>query len=327
MNKMLDRACMPRYGGGMNKLDRAKRAQVLSLLCEGNSMRATTRVADVSYNAVLKLLIDAGRACSDYQDRVLRNLKTKRAQVDEIWAFVYSKQKNVPEHKRGSAGDIWTWIAIDADTKLVPSWFVGNRDADCARALLGDLASRVSGRIQLTSDGWRGYKEAVGEAFLDQIDYAQLVKIYGQPIESEARYSPAPCIGAKREGVIGNPDKKHISTSFVERQNLTMRMHIRRFTRLTNAFSKKAEHHVHAVCLHFMFYNFCRIHKTLRVTPAMAAGVTDHVWGVAEIVDVIDQYEKEPPEELTPDDLTPVRDYLPGHLRHPRRNKGHGDLM
>jgi IS1 family transposase len=276
----------------MNKLIREKRAQILTLLCEGNSMRATTRVADCSYNAVLKLLIDAGRACSDYQDRVFRNLNTKRVQVDEIWAFVYSKQKNVPEHKRGSAGDIWTWVCLDADSKLVPSWFIGNRDAECARALLSDLAGRVSNRIQLTSDGWRAYKDAVKDAFLDQIDYAQLVKMYGETIESETRYSPPQCIGAKREPLIGKPDKKHISTSFVERQNLTMRMNIRRFTRLTNAFSKKAEHHVYAVSLHFMYYNFCRIHKSLRITPAMAAGVTDHVWDVEEIVDVIDAWEE-----------------------------------
>src|SRR5208282_5310364 len=183
------------------------------------------------------------------------------------------------------------WVCIDADTKLVPSWFVGNRDAECARAVLTDLAGRVSNRIQLTSDGHAAYKDAVHDAFLDQIDFAQLVKIYGEPIEGHRRYSPAPCIGCKRQRLIGKPDKKHISTSFVERQNLTMRMHMRRFTRLTNAFSKKAENHIHAVALHFMFYNFCRIHKTLRITPAMAAGVTDHVWDMAEIVGVIDTWE------------------------------------
>lgn len=291
----------------MNKLPRPKRVQILSLLCEGSSMRAVSRLADVSINTVTKLLIDAGCACSDYQDRALRNLKTKRIQVDEIWAFCYSKQKNVPENKRAVAGDIWTWVCIDADTKLIPSWFVGNRDAECARALLADLASRVSNRIQLTSDGWRAYKDAVRDAFVDQIDYAQLVKVYGAPVEGEVRYSPPPCIGCKRHRVIGKPDKKHISTSYVERQNLTMRMNMRRFTRLTNGFSKKAENHIHAVNLHFMFYNFCRVHKTLRVTPAMAASVTDHVWDVGEIVDIMNAYENAPPEP-TPSDLERLRD-------------------
>jgi IS1 family transposase len=261
-------------------------------------MRATSRIADVSINTVTKLLIDAGKACSDYQDRVFRNLPCKRVQVDEIWAFCYAKQKNVPEEKKGAAGDIWTWVALCADTKLVPSWFVGSRDAEHARALLTDLAGRVANRIQLTSDGFRAYRDAVHDAFLDEVDYAQLVKIYGESAEAkqEKRYSPAECIGCERHPIIGKPDMAHVSTSYIERQNLTLRMQNRRFTRLTNAFSKKAENHVHAVSLHFMFYNFCRIHKTLRVTPAMAAGVTDHVWELSEIVDVIDAWEGQPSE-------------------------------
>jgi len=284
----------------MNRLPRDKRAQILNLLCEGMSMRATSRISDVSINTVTKLLIDAGMASSDYQDRAFRGLKCKRVQVDEIWAFCYAKKKNVPLAKKApeAAGDIWTWVAIDADTKLVPSWWVGNRDAECARALLTDLAGRVANRIQLTSDGWRAYRDAVHDAFLDEIDYAQLVKIYGESEEAkrEKRYSPAECIGCERQSVQGSPDPDHISTSYVERQNLTLRMQNRRFTRLTNAFSKKAQNHVQAVSLHFMFYNFCRIHKTLRVTPAMAADVTDHVWDVAEIVDVIDAGQGEPTE-------------------------------
>jgi len=301
----------------MNRLPRDKRAQILNLLCEGNSMRAASRIADVSINTVTKLLIDAGMALSDHQDRTLRDLSCKRVQVDEIWAFCYAKQRNVPEEKKGyGVGDIWTWVAIDADTKLVPSYFVGNRDAEHARAFLTDLAGRMKDRIQLTSDGWRAYRDAVADAFLDEIDYAQLVKIYGESVEAkkEKRYSPPVCLGAERQPISGNPDKAHISTSFVERQNLTMRMGIRRFTRLTNAFSKKAANHLHAVSLHFMFYNFCRIHKTLRITPAMAAGVTDHVWEVGELVDVIDAWENapnEPPPSENPD-LVSLRDNARG---------------
>ena len=243
----------------------------------------------------------------------MRGLSCKRVQVDEIWAFVGMKQRNVPEEKKGlGLGDIWTWVAIDAETKLVPSYFVGSRDAEHARAFLTDLASRMKDRIQLTSDGHRAYKDAVRDAFLDEIDYAQLVKIYGESAEAkqEKRYSPAECIGCERQSITGKPDKAHISTSFVERQNLTMRMGIRRFTRLTNAFSKKAANHLHAVSLHFMFYNFYRIHKSLRITPAMAAGVTDRVWDVAEMVDMIDAWEKEPPYPLPPEnpDLVKLRD-------------------
>lgn len=269
----------------MNRLDIKTRAQILDLLVEGNSLRATSRLADVSINTVTKLLVDVGQAASDFQDRKLRGLPCKRVQVDEIWSFVGAKEKNATyEQKAQGYGDIWTWTAICADTKLVPSWFVGERDRDAAQAFIGDLASRLAGRIQLTSDGHHPYLNAVEGAFGSDIDYAMLNKIYGHPSGAEKRYSPAVCVGAEKRKVVGHPDQKHVSTSYVERQNLTMRMSIRRFTRLTNAFSKKVENHAHAVALHFMHYNFGRIHKTLRITPAMAAGVADHVWTPEEIV-------------------------------------------
>lgn len=269
----------------MNRLTLEKRAQILGLLVEGNSLRAASRLADVSFNTVLKFVSDMGRACSEYQDKVLRDLPCKRVQVDEIWAFCYSKQRNVPEERRGEfgVGDVWTWTGICADTKLAVSWLVGDRGGDTAKAFVQDLASRLANRVQLTSDGHVPYLWAVEDAFGADIDYAMLVKRYGQTDEGQRRYSPPECVGAEKQVVTGNPDPKHISTSFVERQNLTMRMSMRRFTRLTNAFSKKVENHVHAVSMHFMFYNFGRIHKTLRVTPAMAAGVTDHVWSLEEI--------------------------------------------
>ncbi len=272
----------------MNKLPIAKRAQILGMLCEGMSMRATSRLADVSINTVTKLLIDVGQAASEYQDKALRNLDCRRVQVDEIWAFCYAKQRNVAKAKAApsEAGDMWTWTAIDADTKLIPSWYVGDRDPKAAATFIGDLASRMAKRIQLTSDGHRVYLTAVGDAFDWKVDYAMPVKHYAA--EATGRYSPPECVGATKEVVSGWPDKGHISTSFVERQNLTMRMGCRRFTRLTNAFSKKVENHAHAVALHMMFYNFARIHKTLRITPAMAAGVTDHVWSLEEIAGLAD---------------------------------------
>lgn len=247
----------------------------------------------VSKNTVAKLLADAGHACADYQDRTFRGLTCKRVQVDEIWSFVYSKQKNTPEEKRGEAGDVWTWTAIDADTKLVLSWLVGGRDAEYANAFMEDVAGRLAHRVQLTSDGHYAYLDAVERAFGADVDYAALIKIYGQAPEGQRRYSPAVCVGARRDTVTGRPDKAHISTSYVERQNLTMRMHMRRFTRLTNAFSKKIDNHAHAVALHFMYYNFVRIHKTLRMTPAMAAGVTDKLWEVSDIVQVLEDWEIE----------------------------------
>lgn len=269
----------------MNRLDISKRAQIIGLLVEGNSLRAASRLADVSINTVTKLLVDVGTACAKYQDETLRNLPCKRVQVDEIWSFVYAKDKNVKTAKAApdGAGDVWTWTAICADTKLVPTWHVGSRDAECAMTFIDDLSRRLANRVQLTSDGLKSYLDAVDGAFGGDVDYSQLVKIYGKPWEVEKRYSPVECIGARKQPIIGNPDPKHISTSYVERQNLNMRMSMRRFTRLTNAFSKKVENHAHAIALHFMYYNFGRIHKTLRVTPAMAAGVAQHVWSLEEI--------------------------------------------
>ncbi len=276
----------------MNKLPAADRARILHLLCEGNSIRAVTRLTGASKVTVTRLLIDAGRVCAIYQDRALRDLPCRRIQVDEIWAFVGAKEKNATtEQKAQGYGDIWTWTAICADTKLVPSFYVGERDSEAAMFLMDDLASRLANRVQLTSDGHKPYLEAVEGAFGGDIDYAMLVKMYGQAPEGQRRYSPPECIGARKTRVEGDPDPKHVSTSYVERQNLTMRMHMRRFTRLTNAFSKKVENHAPAVALHFMYYNFCRIHKTLRVTPAMAAKVTDRLWDVVDIVRLLEEEE------------------------------------
>ncbi len=277
----------------MNKLDRQARARILHLLCEGNSIRAVTRLTGASKKAVSRLLVDAGQAAAWYQDRVFQNLTCKRVQVDEIWAFVYAKQKNVPFAKKAppNAGDVWTWTAIDADTKLIPSWFVGGRDSDAAMIFMEDLASRLANRVQLTSDGHKAYLEAVEGAFGSDIDYAMLVKVYGPSLEGEKRYSPAECIGAVKHRVEGNPDPKYVSTSYSERSNLSVRMHTRRFTRLTNAFSKKIENHAHSVALFAMYYNFVRIHKTLRTTPAMAAGVTDRLWEIGDMVDVLEAWE------------------------------------
>lgn len=268
------------------------------MLCEGQSIRAITRIMGISKNTVAKLLSDAGEVCAQYQDEALRNLTSKRVQVDEIWSFTYAKEKNVPAAKSAPewAGDTWTWTAIDADTKLVMSWLVGGRDSEYAMAFIDDLSRRLANRVQLTSDGHRAYLEAVEGAFGGDVDYVMLVKIYGtSPDSAKGRYSPAECTGARKETIEGNPDPKHVSTSFAERQNLTMRMHMRRFTRLTNGFSKKVEAHANAVALHFMYYNFVRIHKTLRVTPAMAAGVTDKLWEIADIVALIEAKEAEKP--------------------------------
>jgi IS1 family transposase len=272
----------------MNRLDISKRAQIIGLLVEGNSLRAASRLADVSINTVTKLLVDVGTACAKYQDETLRNLPCKRVQVDEIWSFVYAKAKNVAGAKAApdGAGDVWTWTAICAETKIIPTWHVGSRDAECAGIFIDDLSRRLANRVQLTSDGHKAYLDAVDGAFGGDIDYSMLVKIYGKPWEVEKRYSPMVCTGARKQPMIGNPDPKHISTSYVERQNLNMRMSMRRFTRLTNAFSKKVENHAHAIALHFMYYNFGRIHKTLRITPAMAAGVTQHVWSLEEIAEL-----------------------------------------
>jgi IS1 family transposase len=257
---------------------------------DGCSMRATARIAGVARNTIDKLLVELGTACSKFQDATLRNLRCKRIQVDEIWAFCYCKQKQVTADIADAriAGDIWTWAAVDADTKLVPCWTLGKRDAETANAFISDMASRLADRVQLTSDGLASYLGAIVKAFREEVDYAKLIKIYGSDVEGEKRYSPAICTGCKKEGVIGDPDPKHISTSFIERQNLTMRMGIRRFTRLTNAFSKKVENHAAAVSLHMMFYNFGRKHMTLGTTPAVQAGVADHIWSIEEIVGLLD---------------------------------------
>src|SRR6266851_10147378 len=273
----------------MNRLPAAERAQLLGMLVEGNSLRATSRLADVSINTVTKLLRDVGCAAAAYQNRELRNLACKRIQVDEIWSFCYAKQKNLATAKRlaAGAGDVWTWTAICADTKLVPSWLVGSRDAEAACVFIADLANRMASRVQLTSDGYGPYLQAVEGAFGADVDYAMLVKVYGSSAET-GRTRRDECIGFYHQRIEGKPDEKHISTSFVERQNLTMRMSIRRFTRRTNGFSKKIENHANAVALHFMYYNFGRIHKSLRVTPAMEAGIADRVWALEEIVALAD---------------------------------------
>jgi IS1 family transposase len=283
---MLDIWPTPQYTDDMNRLPLDRRAQILGLLVEGTSLRATSRLADVSINTVTKLLLDVAAASADFQDRTLRGLSCKRLECDEIWSFIYAKEKNVPVDKRGTfgLGDVWTWTALCADCKLVPSWLVAKRDAGSAFHFIGDLAERLADRVQLTTDGFKVYLEAVEGAFGSEIDYAMLVKLYGaDPAADQTRYSPAKCTGTRQERIAGNPDPAHVSTSYIERQNLTMRMSMRRFTRMTNAFSKKVENHAAAVAIHFMWYNFGRIHKTLRVTPAMEAGVSDHVWSLAEI--------------------------------------------
>jgi len=257
-------------------------------------MLATARLTGTSKNTVKKLLIDAGHACQAYQDEKLRDLRCKRVQVDEIWSFTAAKQKNVPGMKKPveGAGDTWTWTAICADSKLAISWLVGDRDAEHAYAFVQDVYERLAGRVQLTSDGLNAYINAVRDIFGIDVDYAQLVKTYGaSPESAKGRYSPAECTGAHKVRIEGRPDMAHVSTSYVERQNLTMRMAMRRFTRLTNAFSKKREHHAYAVSLHFFHYNFIRIHKTLRVTPAMAAGVTESLYGMADLVRIVEEYE------------------------------------
>ncbi|MGE0644162.1 MAG: IS1 family transposase [Nitrospira sp.] len=274
----------------MNQLTQAKRVQVIAALIEGNSIRATCRMTDVAKGTVLKLLVDLGKACARYQDEHLRNLPCKRIQCDEIWSFCYAKEKNVPEEYKGMLGfgDVWTWTAICADTKLIPSFLVGGRTALYARKFIEDLASRLANRVQLTTDSHKAYLTAVENSFGIDIDYAMLDKLYATPPKPDVhRYSPANCCGIVKKRIKGNPDTSKVSTSYVERQNLTMRMQMRRYTRLTNAFSKKLENQAHAVALHFMHYNFCRIHQSLRVTPAMQAGVADHVWSLEEIAGLL----------------------------------------
>jgi IS1 family transposase len=281
---------------GMNKLPIQKRVQILTLLCEGVSMRSISRVVDVSINTVAKMLVDAGEVCAAFHHEKVRGVASKQVQVDEIWSFCAAKQKNVPNMKKpmDGAGDVWTWTALDADSKLIVQWFVGGRHGHSAKLFIDDLATRLANRVQLTSDGHRAYLEAVEGAFGADVDYAQLVKLYGEAPEAQKRYSPAECIGCRKTRIEGDPDPAHISTSYVERQNLTMRMHMRRFTRLTNAFSKKFMSHVHMVALYTVWYNWVRIHKTLRVTPAMAAGLTDQLMSLEDVVALIDARESAP---------------------------------
>jgi IS1 family transposase len=275
----------------MNKLSTAKRVQIVSALVEGNSVNATSRMIGVSNNTVLKLLADIGEACAAYQDKAFRNLKSKRIECDEIWSFVYAKERHLSPELKGvfGVGDVYTWVALDADSKLVPCWNVGRRDAVSGMAFIKDLSERLAHRVQLSTDGFKVYLTAIEEAFGADIDYGMIVKVYGHSEDDDSkRYSPAECIGCEKEVISGNPDYDLISTSYIERQNLTMRMSIRRFTRLTNGFSKKIENHMHAVALHFMHYNFVRIHKSLRCTPAMEAGVTKTLWSIEDIVKLLD---------------------------------------
>ena len=271
----------------MNQLSLNKRAEIINCLVEGMSLRATSRISGCSINTVSKLLVDVGKACQKFHDTYVVGVNSKVVQCDEIWSFVYAKEKNVPENKEGQAGDIWTWVGIDADTKLVLSFMVGDRDADTAHVFMHDIADRLNNKVQLTTDGLKAYLSAVDAAFKNEIDYAQLVKIYnGDTLTegNERRYSPIKYEKSKKTWITGNPDMKKVSTSYVERQNLTMRMHMRRFTRLTNAFSKKIENHSYAIALHFVYYNFCKIHKTLRVTPAMEAGLASDVMEIKDII-------------------------------------------
>lgn len=279
----------------MYQLDHATRCQILSALVEGVSIRAISRMTGVARNTISSLALAAGAVCAKYQDKVLINLNSTKIQCDEIWQYIYCKDANVPAAMKDQfgIGSVWTWVAIDSDSKLICSWMVGPRDAKSAYLFMQDLAPRLLNRVQLTTDGLQAYLSAVEATFGSEIDYAQLIKIYGAPRESEARYSPADCIGCRVQEVSGSPDRKHISTSYIERQNLTMRMHMRRYTRLTNGFSKRLENHMAALALHFMYYNFVRVHQTLRTTPAQAAGVDSRLWEMSDIVNLIEQDEQE----------------------------------
>ncbi len=294
---MLDRLSILWYTTLMNTLTLEKKVQVISALVEGNSIRSTVRMTGVAKGTVTRLLASVGTACADYQDVMLRDLTSKTIQCDEIWSFCYAKERNVPKEHKGQSGygDTWTWTALDADTKLVPSWHIGSRNADHGLVFMTDLKSRLANRVQLTTDGHKVYLKAVEYTFGMDVDFAMLIKLYGETPEGERRYSPADCIATETQVIQGKPDLKKVSTSYVERQNLTMRMSMRRFTRLTNAFSKKIENLEAAVALHFMYYNFCRPHKTLNkeknlgITPAMAAGVSGRAWKIEDIVKLVDQ--------------------------------------
>lgn len=289
---MLDTQAISSYCLGMNKLPLETRAKILEMLCEGMSMRSVSRITDVSINTVTKLLVDAGTACAEYHEGHVRNVKAKRIQCDEIWSFCASKEKNTSQEKKAEgAGDVWTWTGLCADSKLIVSYLVGNRGAECAMQLMDDLRSRLANRVQLTTDGHKAYLEAVEGAFGDDIDFAQLIKIYGENTEGQKRYSPAECIGTKKAKIIGKPDLCCVSTSFVERQNLNIRMGVRRFTRLTNAFSKKLKNHFHMLAIYFMFYNFVRIHKTLKTTPAMAAGIETRLWDMKDLAQLVEDWQ------------------------------------
>lgn len=273
----------------MNRLSVKERAQIVAALVEGNSIRSTCRMTGAAKGTTLKLLADIGKVCAKYHDEHVRNIRSKRVQCDEIWSFCYGKDKNISdEQKKEGAGSLWTWTALDADSKLIVSYLCGGRDASWGLSFMEDLASRLATRIQITTDGHRAYAEAIEGAFGMEVDYAMLIKLYGTPANADTRYSPGEVIGTELKIISGDPNPRYISTSFVERQNLTMRMSMRRFTRLTNAFSKKLENHEHMLALYFMYYNFCRVHQTLRVTPAMEAGLSNHVWSVEELVGLLE---------------------------------------
>jgi IS1 family transposase len=290
MNQMLDRLRNTSYLRGMNTLPIEKRKQIIQLLVEGNSLRSTSRIADVSFNTVLKLLPQVGRACEKFHNEKVLNVRSERVQCDELWSFCYAKEKNVTGDMPDGAGDVWTWTALDADSKLMISWFVGDRDAASANIFMKDVAARLANRVQLTTDAHHAYLDAVDNAFHLDIDYAMLIKVYGAPTgesQTERKYSPNECNGTKKKIVSGEPNKKFISTSYVERSNLSIRMGNRRFTRLTNAFSKKLENHCHSLSLYFTYYNFCKIHKSLSVTPAMQAGLMKKPMTIEDIANLV----------------------------------------
>jgi IS1 family transposase len=280
----------------MNRLDSATREQIIRCLIDGCSIRATVRITGAAKKTVMRLLCEVGEVCEAYQDEVFRDLQCRRVQLDEVWTWIYCKERNRTEEiarKNPDAGDIWLWVAVDADTKLVPSWMLGGRDLKTARIFVDDLASRLRHRVQITSDGHNAYLKAIEDAFGEDVDYAVLQKIFGGSTDKETRYSPAKCIGCESKPMIGDPDYKHVSTSYVERQNWTVRTNLRRYTRLSNGFSRKLQNHAAAVALNYFAYNFIKIHRTLRMTPAMAAGVTNRLWDVQDLVALWESYERE----------------------------------